>query len=188
LAALYTVPALSSQQRSGVPIGGDAVTFVVPPGYGPAAELIVVVDGVPSANATFTYDAPAISNLAPDRTNLTTPGTLNVWIDGSSLCASTVCGYVEFNRNRVPAISTPVWTDSLIKIVVADPTDDSLNTIQVFVGGVGSNVLTFSKPVPNFAASAQPRIYSGMSALGGEDFKVVGVLSVGQVQYMIGCE
>lgn len=63
LASLYSTPAKSSSSSGSV----DSVSFVIPPGFGPAADVYVIVDGVPSTNATFTYDAPVITNLAPDR-------------------------------------------------------------------------------------------------------------------------
>lgn len=101
--------------------------------------------------------------------NLTTLGTLNVWIDGSSLCASTACGYVLFNGG--PPLSTPLWSHRQVKIVVTDPESDAaLNTVQVVVGGVASNTLVFRKPVPAFPE--QPRPYTNMSTLGGQNFKV----------------
>ena len=63
VAGLYSVPPLSEQRAGAV----ESVSFRVPPGYGPAAEIIVVVDGIPSQNISYTYDAPVITNLAPDR-------------------------------------------------------------------------------------------------------------------------
>jgi hypothetical protein len=109
LASLYTVPALTVARSGNV----ESVSFIAPPGFGPAAELIVVVDGVPSDSVPFVYDPPAITNLAPDRTNLTRVGTLNIWIDGSSLCASSSCGSVLFNGE--PPLSTPVWTHTQVR-------------------------------------------------------------------------
>jgi len=104
----------------------ESVSFFAPPGFGPSAEVIVLVDGIPSPYASYTYDAPTISNLAPDRkslpvafsarcaakncfsshyagTNLTTRGTLHVWIDGASLCNParfSNCGSVLFEWRR----------------------------------------------------------------------------------------
>lgn len=63
VAGLYSVPPLSEQRAGAV----ESVSFRVPPGFGPAAEIIVVVDGIPSQNISYTYDAPVITNLAPDR-------------------------------------------------------------------------------------------------------------------------
>lgn len=48
----------------------ESVSFFAPPGFGPSAEVIVLVDGIPSPYASYTYDAPTISNLAPDRKSL----------------------------------------------------------------------------------------------------------------------
>jgi len=138
LASLHSAPPLSSMRASGA-VESESVTFTVPEGFGPSDELYVVVDGVLSPNASFTYDAPVITNVAPDREvagpcrflvacapfphrlhpllppglNLTTLGTLNVWIDGSSLCASTACGYVLFNGG--PPLSTPLWSHRQIE-------------------------------------------------------------------------
>lgn len=107
--------------------------------------------------------------------NLTVAGTLNVWIDGASLCASTACGYVVFNGVPVLPSSAPVWGHSQIKIVVPDPASSTVpNTVQVFVGGVGSNVLRFLKPVPDFSASDQPVVYQGMQTAGGQVFQASG--------------
>jgi len=53
-----------SSQRQGII---ERLTFRIPPGYGANAEIFISVDGIPSQNASFTYDAPIISNLAPDR-------------------------------------------------------------------------------------------------------------------------
>lgn len=63
LASLYSTPPASTLRAGAV----ESATFVVPPGYGPAQEVFVLVDGVLSANASYTYDAPVIANLAPDR-------------------------------------------------------------------------------------------------------------------------
>ena len=105
--------------------------------------------------------------------NLTAAGRLNVWIDGSSFGASSACGYVIFNGVPVLSESTPIWGHSQIKIVVMDPNStDIANTVQVVVGGVPSNILTFLKPVPDFLASSQPRSYVGMKTTGGEPFTV----------------
>ena len=153
LASLYSTPPLNPVRAGAT----ESVSFVVPPGYGPAAELIVVVDGVPSdVNATFVYDAPTITNVAPNRANLTTLGTLNVIIDGTSFCASTACGRVLVNGN--PPRSTTAWSDSQITIVVDDPGSSSApQPVQVVVGGVASNIMSFLKPVPFFSGRAQVR-------------------------------
>lgn len=49
LGGLYTVPPLSSQRTGSV----ENVSFFVPSGFGPAAEVLVLVDGVPSNLLTF---------------------------------------------------------------------------------------------------------------------------------------
>jgi hypothetical protein len=51
--------------------------------------------------------------------------------------------------------------------------------LQVIVGGQASNVLTFLKPVPSFTTATQPRQYTGMHTVGGEDFSVVGIANIG---------
>jgi hypothetical protein len=58
------LPGVFVLQRNGTQ---DSVTFKIPAGYGPAADVFVMVDGVPSPFATYTYDPPVITNLAPDR-------------------------------------------------------------------------------------------------------------------------
>lgn len=97
-----------------------------------------------------------------------------MWIDGSSFCSSTACGNVLFNDG--PPLATTVWTDSQIKIIVTDPNSSTVvNRVQVVVGGIISNALTFQKPVPGFSASVQPRVYTGMSTAGGQLFMVSSV-------------
>jgi hypothetical protein len=63
--------------------------------------------------------------------NLTSIGSLNIWIDGSSLCDGTNnCGYVLFNGE--PPLQYLVWNQKQIKVSVRDPADDSTpNTVQV---------------------------------------------------------
>lgn len=112
--------------------------------------------------AAFQYDPPTITNVSPNRVNLTALGTLNVIIEGSSFCASQSCGYVLVNG--APPISTTRWTDSAvpggaqIAVVVQDPGSTAQpQTVQVVVGGVASNIMTFVKPVPFFSGRAQVR-------------------------------
>ena len=103
-----------------------------------------------------------LSPAPPAGTNLSTPGTLHVWIDGASLCASTTCGRVLFNG--APPLGTLFWSDTLVQILVQDPGSDSIpNSVQVIVGDQTSNTLTFLKPVPNFNALAQVRWTMGPS-------------------------
>lgn len=145
LASLYSTPGLNPV-RTGLT---ESVSFAPPPGFGPAAEVIVVVDGVPSdVNATFTYDAPTIFNLGPNRVN-TSEGFLNVVIDGASLCASTACGRVVVNNVSLAPASIKSWSHTQIVINVTDPGTSSLpQSVQVVVGGIASNTLYFLKPVP----------------------------------------
>jgi hypothetical protein len=66
LADIFTVPPLTSVRAGAV----ESVSFVVPPGFGPADELLVVVDGIPSPltpATVYAYAPPVITNLAPDR-------------------------------------------------------------------------------------------------------------------------
>ena len=71
--------------------------------------------------------------------NLSTPGTLNVWIDGTSLCNPTLfpgCGTVLFNGAPVATSQVKTWQDTTnpnqIWVVVDDPAASSTpNTIQV---------------------------------------------------------
>lgn len=145
LASLYTTAGLNPV-RSGAT---ESVSFAVPPGFGPAAEVLIIVDGVPSdVNATFTYDAPAISNLGPNRVN-TSAGYLNLVIDGSSMCPSKACGHVVVNNVSVVPTSIVSWSDTQIVVNVTDPGSSTQpQSVQVVVGGVVSNTLYFLKPVP----------------------------------------
>lgn len=125
---LHNAPIISTSRGA----SNESVTVAIPPGYGSAADVIVIVDGVPSAGTTFfSYDPPVITNLAPDRTNLSIPGTLHVWIDGSSMCSGTGgCGRVLFNGDA--PLLTLYWTDTLIQILVVDPQSNTVpNTVQV---------------------------------------------------------
>lgn len=145
LASLYSTPGLNPIRTGAL----ETVSFIPPPGYGPAAEVLVVVDGVPSdVNASFVYDAPTISNLGPNRVN-TSEGFLNLIIDGSSLCASTACGRIVVNNISVAPASIKSWSHTQIIVNVTDPGSSSQpQSVQVVVGGVISNTLFFLKPVP----------------------------------------
>jgi hypothetical protein len=175
LASLFTTPGLNP-----VSVGAtESVSFAIPPGFGPEAEIIIVVDGIPSdVNTTFTYDAPVIVNLAPNRANLLQLNTLNVVIDGSSFCASSACGDVLVNG--APPLNITAWSDSQITVVVPDPGSSTTpQTVQVIVGGVGSNTLSFLKPVPFFSGRTQTRAYAGMSTAGGQSLVITGVSGIG---------
>jgi hypothetical protein len=175
---LYTAPIVATVHGA----TNDTVTVAVPPGYGSRAEIIVLVDGIPSDwSAAYSYDPPFISNLAPDRTNLTIPGTLRVWIDGTSFCSGAGgCGSVLFN-GAAPQYPTQYWSDSLIQILVTDPGSDTIpNSVIVVVGDQRSNNVTFLKPVPNFAASVQTGVRAGMSTTGNQTFSIVNVADVNQ--------
>jgi hypothetical protein len=66
LAQVYTVPPLTSERSNVI----ERVSFKVPEGFGPTAELLIVVDGIPSpvtAVSVYAYSPPVITNLAPDR-------------------------------------------------------------------------------------------------------------------------
>ena len=151
LNSLYSTPGLNPTKVGAV----ESVSFVAPVGFGPADEVLVVVDGIPSdVNATFKYDAPVILNLAPNRANLTVSGTLNVIIDGTSFCASTECGRVLING--LAPIATLAWSDTQIVVVVTDPGSSAQpQAVQVVVGGVASNTSYFLKPVPFFSGRSQ---------------------------------
>lgn len=176
--SLYSAPIITAAHGA----TNDTVTVAVPPGYGSRAEIIVLVDGVPSDWTTaFSYNPPYITNLAPDRTNLTIPGTLHVWIDGSSFCSGAgACGSVLFN-GAAPQYPIPFWSDSLIEILVTDPGSETIpNSVVVVVGDQQSNNVTFLKPVPNFNAVVQPGVRTGMSTRGNESFSIINVADVGQ--------
>jgi hypothetical protein len=67
--------------------GNHSISFMLPEGYGAGRDLFVVVDGVPSNRLTFDYDAPIITNLAPDRFNVSV-GQLRLFVEGVNFCAS----------------------------------------------------------------------------------------------------
>jgi len=155
LASLYSTPGLNPAVSGAV----ESVQFAIPPGFGPAAEVLVVVDGVPSdANATFVYDAPVITNLAPNRFNLTQNGSLNLIIEGSSFCATQACGVIRVNNETILPTS---WSHSYISCVVPDPQSSVPQAVQIVVGGVASPVAFFLKPVPFFSGQTQVRQRTG---------------------------
>ena len=63
VASLYSPPLVAETRGA----SNDTVSIVAPPGYGSSAQVIVLVDGIPSDWAMFAYNAPVITNLAPDR-------------------------------------------------------------------------------------------------------------------------
>jgi len=156
--------------------GKHTIKFLVPSGFGPACELFLVVDGVPSDIVPFTYDAPIIVNIAPDRQNVTV-GDLRVFIDGSSFCESANCGKVLLNGVPQPVIT---WSHDQIMFIMRDlPAGAPDQTLQVVVAGVGSNIRSFRKPVPNFDSLVGQDTFTKMSTAGGQPFSIKGVKDIG---------
>ena len=165
----------------------DTVQFTLPPGFGSSADLLLLVDGVPSNIVSFAYDPPLISNLAPTRLNVAT-GYLQLTIEGVNFCASAGCGFVTVNGQAYqapftalpyPAGSPPAgfsaaplnWSHTSVVVVVPDPLG-SQSTVQVTVGGVASNVVSFSAPVPAVSS------LTGQGSWGGGSSTLVSSASV----------
>ncbi|MDO8933370.1 MAG: cadherin domain-containing protein, partial [Rhodocyclaceae bacterium] len=155
--------------------GNSTLEFTVPEGFGASRELFVVVDGVPSSLWNFTYDAPQILNVAPDRLEVAA-GFLRVFVEGRSFCSGVnLCGTVMVDGSRV----TPTnYSHTVILFVIPMPTADI--TLQIVVDGIGSNVVTFSTPMPSFGLEGQGN-WVDMRTSGGQLFYIAGVSDVGGV-------
>ncbi|RYE82889.1 MAG: hypothetical protein EOO65_04810, partial [Methanosarcinales archaeon] len=163
-----------------VSLGGDVhqVEAIIPEGWGHHRAMFVVVDGVPSNIVSFTYRAPTIDNVAPDRVGVQ-PGFLRVFVDGSSFCSgANGCGQVLLDG--APMVATN-YSHSQIVFVMEEPVEGIDRTVQVVVDGVGSNVINFRKPVPNFNSLTGQGSWTGMDTAGGELFFIAGVRDVGSV-------
>ena len=161
----------------------NTVQFMLPVGFGPSVELLVVVDGVPSNVLSFSYDAPLIMNLAPDRLNVGA-GLLRLTIEGNNFCSGAAvagaggsCGFVTVNGVDFkppwipPAIAPSNWSHTKIVVAVPDP-QGALSTVTVTVGGVASNAVSFSQPVPAISS------LTGQGNWGGASSTVVSTASV----------
>ncbi|KAA0150122.1 hypothetical protein FNF28_07293 [Cafeteria roenbergensis] len=125
--------------------GSHYVDFEVPEGFGASRELLLLVDGVPSAVVPFRYDAPFITNIAPDRQQVET-GLLRVFVEGKSFCSgSQGCGSIKVDG--VP-VAPESWTHGQIMFIIPDPANaDRELACSVEVDGVSSNVFYFKKPI-----------------------------------------
>ncbi|KAA0145622.1 hypothetical protein FNF29_08460 [Cafeteria roenbergensis] len=159
--------------------GSHYVDFEVPEGFGASRELLLLVDGVPSAVVPFRYDAPFITNIAPDRQQVET-GLLRVFVEGKSFCSgSQGCGSIKVDG--VP-VAPESWTHGQIMFIIPDPANaDRELACSVEVDGVSSNVFYFKKPVPNFNALEGQGEWEDMKTVGGEEFFVAGVSDIDTV-------
>ncbi|KAA0150026.1 hypothetical protein FNF31_07112 [Cafeteria roenbergensis] len=159
--------------------GSHYVDFEVPEGFGASRELLLLVDGVPSAVVPFRYDAPFITNIAPDRQQVET-GLLRVFVEGESFCSgSQGCGSIKVDG--VP-VAPESWTHGQIMFIIPDPANaDRELACSVEVDGVSSNVFYFKKPVPNFNALEGQGEWEDMKTVGGEEFFVAGVSDIDTV-------
>ncbi|KAA0166270.1 hypothetical protein FNF31_01496 [Cafeteria roenbergensis] len=159
--------------------GSHYVDFEVPEGFGASRELLLLVDGVPSAVVPFRYDAPFITNIAPDRQQVET-GLLRVFVEGESFCSgSQGCGSIKVDG--VP-VAPESWTHGQIVLIIPDPANaDRELACSVEVDGVSSNVFYFKKPVPNFNALEGQGEWEDMKTVGGEEFFVAGVSDIDTV-------
>jgi hypothetical protein len=164
--------------------GNHSLTFTLPEGYGVNRALFVTVSGVPSPIATFSYGAPSISNVAPDRQGVPT-GYLRVIVEGANFCAAGAgparCGVLLVNNTDVPPLN---YTHDRIVAVVRDPTADGRagDTLvaAVEVDGRRSNDVMFSQTVAAYALVGQAS-WTGKATEGGQPFFIAGVASIGLV-------
>lgn len=156
------VPATTLNPIPNTATGVDAISFVLPVGFGPSREVFLVAGGVPSNVVTFDYSPPIITNIAPDRLNVTA-GMLRLFVEGLNFCTGTNgCGTLLIDGSPVVPLS---WSDTRIQAIVRDPaTGSGSATVQVAVGGVASNVSTFSTPVPAFDAVTGQGTWGGTTS------------------------
>lgn len=159
----------------------EMLTFTIPEGFGADGEAFLVVgDAVVSNVVQFDYDAPVISNLAPDRLS-PTAGTLRLFIEGTSFCSNghlTGCGKVLVDGAESTAIVT--WTHESIQLTTRVPSGTSdFVSIQVVVGEQASAVKQFNRPVPSFdALTTDQGTWTNMDPAGGQRFFIAGVRDV----------
>lgn len=161
------------------PSGDHFVDFLLPEGFGVDRELFVEVDGIPSFPALFTYEAPEIRNVAPDRQGVEL-GLLNVFIDGVNFCSGQgSCGVVKVDGQVVDPQS---HTHSQVHIVIPDPATTTTDLVVIVsVDGVDSNAVSFRKPVPAFSAANQGKDWVAMSGEGGEELELNHISDIGTV-------
>ena len=138
------------------------LSFSLPAGFGQAAEMMLLVDGVPSANFTLAYGTPFIRNVAPNRVNVS-QGFLRLIVEGVNFCnGAGGCGSVVVDGSTLIPVA---YSDTQVTVIVPDPqtlpTGPS-SSVQISVGngvtGVAtSNAVAFSAPVPSITnIAAQP--------------------------------
>ncbi|RYY38983.1 hypothetical protein EON62_00085, partial [archaeon] len=156
----------------------NAVSVRVPAGYGTAREMFVFVDGVPSNVVVFNYDAPRITNIAPDRRDVPA-SMLRLWIDGANFCRDTVCGRLLVNDEPVP-VQAGNWSHAHIMAYI--PTPEVAGSVQravVEVDGRASEPFVFSNPVPSFPSSLNSlSTLTRMSTAGGQLLSIEGVTEI----------
>ncbi len=158
--------------------GNHSVSFLLPEGFGAGRELLVLVDGVPSNMLAFSYVAPVVTNVAPDRLGVPV-GSLRLIVEGENFCSGlNGCGRLVVDGVEVQARN---YSHGRIVAVVPDPlaAGAASSTVLVLVGGgagapstLSSNAVTFSTPVPAFDA------ISGQGSWGGGSVTVVQSASV----------
>jgi len=158
--------------------GNHTVFVQLAEGFGRARSLFLVVDGVPSNALNFSYNAPVITNAAPDRLGVP-PGYLRVWLEGESFCSGRFgCGAVFVDGVRVTPLN---YSHTRAMFVIEDGGDaGAARVATVVVDGVPSNAYYFRKPVPNYLASSQAA-WEQLDTTGGQPFFVNGVRDVGTV-------
>jgi hypothetical protein len=142
-----------------VPRVSSTVSFLLPEGYGPARELLLLVNGVPSNLVNFTYEAPVITNVAPDRVGVG-PGQLRIFVEGTGFCAGppSPCGTLLVGGASTSTLS---WAHGRISAVVDDPGNGQATVVTVVVGGVQSNAVAFSTPVPTISSLSSQGNWGG---------------------------
>src|SRR5690606_5260250 len=135
------------------------------------------VDGLPSNVVSFDFDAPVITNVAPDRQNVT-GSDLRVWLDGTSFCVggAASCGTLLVNGEAYPA---QLWSHTQIMFVYSPRVAGENVTVQVVAGGQASNVRFFLQPVPNVNALVTQDSWTDMDTAGGQLLLIRGVHDVG---------
>ena len=119
---------------------------------------------------------PVISNIAPDRQNVSF-GFLRVFIVGASFCdGMRYCGKVLLNGNEVDTVA---WNHTEIMFVMPDLPQGGAATVQVVVGNQVSNTMSFSKPVPNINALVSQGSWTAMDTRGNQTMWIAGVLDLG---------
>ena len=142
--------------------GASSVQFTMPPGFGAAVDVLLLVDGVPSNAVQVSYGAPFIANAAPDRIGVAV-GKLRLFLDGANFCSGAGgCGTVTVDGSVVVPTN---YSDTRLVVIVTDPATLPTGPSSVVVVSVGtaatgvvsSNAVAFAAPVPSVSdITAQP--------------------------------